>query len=858
VLALAMALGIWIGACLPALGPWPWIAIGTAGAVAAVTTPRHRARARAIVLLRLAITASAIGAAALAHHEAPVRALTGWVADGPRLVNVHGRALAGPEHHPAGADSHDGSMSAFDYRGPVTTLPLRLEAIGGADGRLAGARGRLAVVVGGSMPPFAAGDLVAATGLLDAPAPPLNPGEADRRTLALSRGVLGILRVESRGSIAVTAGRAPGIADRFAAWRERLRGRMLRRLTDTLPRDDAERDALLVALLLGRRDAALGPLAAAFQRVGLAHVLAVSGMNLCLVVGMAVIAARFLGARRRTEGAVGFAATLAYLVVVEAQVPVLRAGLMAGCVALGAILGRRWRSESLVALSGMALLLWRPHQLFEPGFQLSYGAVLALIVLVPHVRRRWFGARDALAATAAQMIGQRLADSVTVAAVAWAVTTPIAAHHFGMVAPAAILLTLIVLPLVSAILGLGFLIMIIAPLLPSAARLAAVPLDVVTETLIAIVTTADAVPGSVVFVPRPGAAWTTAAVALVALWGFGWMSARPRRAAAAVAIAAAWYGAPHLLESHAPALRVDMLAVGDGSCYVLRAGGEAIVFDAGSSDLGAGDRVIVPAMRALGVRRVAAIVISHANLDHYSAALEIVDAFGVRRVYVSPQSVRHAGEEPLGGFAQLLRELDARRVLVSEVAAGATWAMGSAAVRFLHPPAGADPPRANDASLVVMIEVAGRRVLLTGDIQAEAIEQVRCSLGAADDGVMPPGHVDVVELPHHGSFSEAAASFVASLGAFVLMQSTGRARLENDRWPEVVGAADRLVTARDGAAFVEIDTAGGIVTGCFRDVRASRRTPALNAVPLSSQHENDARDEANDRRPDIAAPRRVR
>ena len=116
-----------------------------------------------------------------------------------------------------------------------------------------------------------------------------------------------------------------------------------------------------------------------------------------------------------------------------------------------------------------------------------------------------------------------------------------------------------------------------------------------------------------------------------------------------------------------------MLAVGDGSCYVLRSGGRTVIFDAGSAgDLDAGRRTIVPALGRLGVRAVDAVAVSHANLDHYSAVIEIVDAVGAATVLVTPQLLETAAAEPAGPVMYLLDELARRYVPVSTVRAGDT------------------------------------------------------------------------------------------------------------------------------------------------------------------------------------------
>ena len=314
----------------------------------------------------------------------------------------------------------------------------------------------------------------------------------------------------------------------------------------------------------------------------------------------------------------------------------------------------------------------------------------------------------------------------------------------------------------------------------------------------------------------PSTAWSLAAISWVAawavlggrIWGF-WGGRWGRRTIAVTGVAVvAWLLLP-MVSAGAPALRIDMLAVGDGSCFVLRSPGSTVVFDAGSSDLDAGRRRIVGALRRLGVRSVDALLISHPNLDHYSAVLEIVDEFGVGMVLVTPQLLRVADGEPAGPVMYLLEELNKRLVPVRTASAGDRREFGSCRWQWLHPPPATDFVEANDGSMVVRVQVAGRTVMLCGDIQERAMDVL---------GLLPGA--DILELPHHGSLNPRASAFVEALAPGVILQSTGRRRWERTGapWRVVLGSADHLVTARDGACTVEIDRDGEIHVDRFIDV----------------------------------------
>jgi competence protein ComEC len=814
------ALGAAVVALLTALGLLVLAPGGRGGRVARVglLVPLGLAVA-AIGHARMTLDDRAMAADDLAAMLPPVAA-SARVA---RVARVEGLALEGPVRV-GGADAarggSGGSMARFDHRPVSTVFRMRVDALVPTTGPRVPVRGRVRVRVADTVAPFRAGDRVAAIGHLRAPVGPRNPGGLDPARLARARGEAGTLHVTSRHLVRVAPGGGGGPlargTDRLRAWRERVHRRAAAWLLDDptsrpaapgAARSDGrrDRDALLGALVLGRRDGRGRELGDAFRRVGLAHLLAISGLHLGLLAGIALGLLRLGGHPRPWHGALVVLVVAAYLVVVEVRLPLLRAGIMTSAAAIAVTGRRRLRVDGLLGLSAIALLAWRPGQLLEPGFQLSFGVVMGIVHLVPRVQRRWLGP-----GRRRSVVGRWAGTTLVVTTVAWAIATPLSIHHFGMIAPWAVPLSVVALPLVAVVLVLGFAKVAAAGVLPSVALVLGAPLAVGADLLVSIVAVVDALPGTTATVPRPSAAWTVAALAWVAAWGWERRLALVR-AASAVALVA-WLTWPLVPGRPAPHLRVDMLAVGDGSCFLVRSRDRTGLFDAGSAhDPDAGRRTIVPALRALGVRRVDVVMISHPNLDHFSAVLEVVDAFGVDRVVITPQFARRAADDPGSAPAHLRAELGRRLVAVEHRAAGDREPFGAVDLRWLHPPAAATFERENDGSMVIAIGP----VLLTGDVEERGIETlVRAH---------PRLRAEVVELPHHGSVNRAARGLLRRLDPTVVMQSTGRARWERDGWAGDLADVVRLVTPRDGACWVECDRDGAIRAG--RTVGATRRAP---------------------------------
>ncbi|MHC4763837.1 MAG: ComEC/Rec2 family competence protein, partial [Planctomycetota bacterium] len=423
-LALALAAGIALGWGQGGPVVWPWLA-GAAVALGAAALLHRRDRRGALAFMAAAtVLFGAAWVTVRQDYVAPDDVAAG-VANAPLLMRVRGVAL-GP---PLLRDRTTGSMGLFDHRPPATYFPLEVRALVSRDGDETRVRGRLLVRVEQTLAPFRAGDRVETIGLLYPPSPPDNPGAFNYQRYARSLGRAGMLHVGRRELVTVVRAPRAGVRGAWLRRREALRrcagGWLLADLPD-LDTDRSQRDALLGALLLGRRGPELDGLGESFRRAGLAHFLAISGLHLGVMAGFVLLLVRVGGRQQRWHGWIVIAAVLIYLVLVEVRMPVLRAGVMTIAACLGLVAGRRMQVGGLVAASAVGLLLWRPDQLLGAGFQLSYGVVLGLIHLAPLMRTRWFGRPDAFASSSAQMLGQWLRTTCAVAVTAWLVAMPIA------------------------------------------------------------------------------------------------------------------------------------------------------------------------------------------------------------------------------------------------------------------------------------------------------------------------------------------------------------------------------------------------------------------------------------------------
>jgi competence protein ComEC len=312
---------------------------------------------------------------------------------------------------------------------------------------------------------------------------------------------------------------------------------------------------------------------------------------------------------------------------------------------------------------------------------------------------------------------------------------------------------------------------------------------------------------------RPSVGWTFAMSALVIAALAGAFAQRRRALGAALLVMSVWTGVTQFGKAESwlgpekesePAALLTMFAVGDGSCFLLQLPGHTLMFDCGSQQyFDIAQASILPALKRMGVTRIDTLILSHADMDHYGGALDLADEIPIGRVFVPPQLLAEAQAHPGTATAFLIDGLNDRRLFPQVMTRGWSESVGQARLTALWPPADYAPRRANDSSIVLAIDTAGRRIFLNGDIADEATRR----LMALEDLA-----ADITDLPHHGSIVDASHDWVCAVNPTIALQSCGRTRLYLDGWPAILEGLDvsRLVTARDGMSQVRVDADGQI------------------------------------------------
>jgi competence protein ComEC len=621
-----------------------------------------------------------------------------------------------------------------------------------------------------------------------------NPGGRDRERDLARRGI-GSAATLAHPDLVVRRPDAEGWRPLAALYRFRLRA------GDRLAVEGPGGE-LLRGLALGDRAGLGAERLEAFRRLGLTHLLAVSGLNVAIVAAGLYRVARALLLRtgfarrsrdpRRMALALAAGGAIAYALLTGWDVPVRRALVMLIGLVLSLAARRPVRRGAPLAAAGVIVLAADPAALFDAGAQMSFAASAALIAGARP------GAEPASAAARGGRARRWLAEMLRTSAAATAATAPVAASAIGLLSPWALAANLVAIPWTEIVLlpaaiaaalagGLAPDSLATGAALRAAAAVASLSLD-------GLAATAGALPDA--WSARPSALAVCGALVAAAL--VVRVRSAALRCAGSLAICAGLALAPPARIEPAPP-RVVCFDVGQGDAELVQGRAAALLIDGGSAvpggaDLGA--TVVLPALRALGVRRLDLVVASHADLDHRGGLPAVLHGLPVDRLWL-----------PLGGrddpaFRALLAVARARGVPVEERGAGSTAeTLGDLRVEPLWPRAGARDSR-NDRSLTLRVELAGHALLFPGDIERGA------EAGLVASGAPLQG--DALKLAHHGSRTSSSEGFLEAVAGTVAVVSAPRFSRFGMPHPEVVARAARdgyavWWTGRDGAVLIGLD-----------------------------------------------------
>jgi ComEC/Rec2-related protein len=650
----------------------------------------------------MALCIAVASAFALAHtwqwRDDPGLRWAAHIADQPREARVTGILTEEPKENPPGVYRATMRVERWNLEGRRIALPGK-------------------VVVRWSTPtPPRYGDRWVISGLLSRIAPPRNPAGFNAAEWWGRQGVFLELR-GARDSPTRRLDRDQGSLLRSAALG--ARAWMLRTLGVGLT-DAPQIRALIAGLTLGARDTEADEYADAFRRTGTYHLFSVSGLHVGMVALLLWLLLRPLGLSRRRAVLVIIPSLFFYALVTGASPPSIRAAVMLSVAFAGFLLDRPVSPANSLAAAALLLLGQDTNQLFSAGFQMSFSIVAAIFLLSPPLQaffsarlrpdpflpRKLYTRRQKMASET----GHELASTLGVSSAAWLGSLPLTIAVFHLLPLLAIPANMLSVPLAFAILAVSMLALVTGAV---SLWLAAVFNNAswgLATLLIGVVEGTAALPGSYLQFPP------------------GWMQ---------------------------PAARLTVFDLGNGGAQLVRTREQAWLLDTGSeSDF---RRIIEPSLRAAGVTRLNALVVSHGDADHLGGAVLALEAARPWRIIDSALRDRsrarknfHAALASSGRGKSLALPGDIERLGKNTT------------VHLLHPQPGATTRQADDQCIVARVDLEGFRVLLMSDSGAATEDTLVRRYG---DELRS----DVVVIGRHGADLAATETFLRAVRPAVIV-----------------------------------------------------------------------------------------
>jgi competence protein ComEC len=610
-----------------------------------------------------------------------------------------------------------------------------------------------------------------------------NPGSFDFEKWALVRriGATGYVRESSLNGLATVNGNACPLI--------KIRQHIAALMEDALIESTAA--GHLLAVSVGARNRLSKSAWDVLRRTGTAHLMAISGLHIGLVTALMLFAGRQLGCFILRFGFqyaplffgrwMAVSGAIAYSALAGFALPTVRALVMVLAVIALATLRRSVPGEQTLAAAMYVVLLVQPAAPAAAGFWLSFYAVTLLLFSGIELRGFAPGYQTRLRrplGKVQQMFRVQWVLSIGLA--------PLGIFFFEQATVVGLISNLLVVPVFAIIIVPFSLIGMIALLLsPVLGAIVLAPVGVVMEWILLVLEWLDRLPFSVWQPPVVQPAWM--AVFVIATLILIWPRPFPGRVLALILLFPLVTGSP----AHGPPiLRLVVMDVGQGLAVLVQTAEHALIYDTGPAfkTRDAGQSVVLPVLRHFGVRKLDALVISHADADHIGGGSSVLAAF--------PETLLIAPEVVIGNSVNYQACL-----------AGVGWIWDDVNFQVLHPeqPDGRQRWSRNDRSCVLLVQVHGLALLLPGDIEQRAERRLVRNAKLHN--------LSLVIAPHHGSTTSSSRLFVETTTPPFVVFSSG---YENrwgfpkaeviERWLQT--GACLLSTAESGAIVFEVSEAG--------------------------------------------------
>ena len=620
-----------------------------------------------------------------------------------------------------------------------------------------------------------------------------NPHGYDFELWALENNVRAVGYVNNKGNNSRLSRLADGNAYRIESWREAIRDK----ISNTL--GSAPYTGIITALTIGDQESISQAQWQLFRRTGVIHLMSISGLHITMQAGIAFTIVYWLWRRsyrltlwlpaRKAAAVAAVLTAYAYTLLAGYGVPAQRTVYMVLAAATALWFNRNFSLSQILSIAVLCVLILDPWAVLSPGFCLSFGAVALILYTTSHrISQSQAGQNTQERANPPRQIILRLREYATVQ---WAMSiglVPLLLAFFWQLPLISPLSNAIAIPMVSL---LVVPLSLLGALLPSEVPLwlAHIALELTMLPLHYLNNLPHAV-----WIQHAPAPWSIIAGMLGVLWiltprGF------PVRYFGGLLLLPMFLNAPN--PPSVGSLKMTIFDVGQGLSVAIQTRQHLLLYDTGpdfSGETDSGNRILVPALHAMGIISLDGLILSHDDIDHTGGTDSVLQEMPTAWLS-SSQTLTTV--KTYTGKLRYCRD-------------GVSWNWDGVSFEFLHPGKESFTTGGklhnNDLSCVLRIGTGNQHILLTGDIEKRAGQRL-LKLHAEQLAAT------LLIAPHHGSSSSSEVDFIAAvLPDFVVFTSGYRNRFGHPR--EVIrqryqdSGATLLRSDFDGAILADMNPQG--------------------------------------------------
>lgn len=550
--------------------------------------------------------------------------------------------------------------------------------------------------------------------------------------------------------------------------------------------------SVLEAMLLGDKQNLDTSVKETYRKSGISHILAISGLHISIISALLWLILDTLKLNKRVSSTIILTVLIVYCIFTGNSVSTTRAVIMIGIVLFGNIIYYQSDIYTSIVTAAFVLLIYQPLYLYDVGFQLSFGAVISIIVLSPVLERVYFipkTIRLYLISTLAASLG----------------TYPIIAYHFNTISVIGIVVNLLVLPLASILVCFGIISTVVSFIWIELGKFLCGIVYFILVFYENICTIASNIPFSQIVTGQPNLILIFIYYTIIFTTTYYFYLNKQKRQSLKkymlymqiflLTIATVVIFKPKDLE-------IVYLDVGQGDSIAIHtAKNKNILIDGGGNiskpleEANMGTQIVLPYLKYKGINRLDCVFVSHPDGDHIIGILELLDYIKINQIFIADTDAKN----------DLLKILEMKaskyNIPINKLSKGNIVKVDdSISFECIYPTKNIliDSDDYNNNSLVLYMDYNNSKFLFTGDIEKEAEDRITKDYKKLD--------VDILKVAHHGSKTSSTQNFVDMVQPKVAIISSGKNNYYGHPHKEVLDRYKNINiynTADEGAILIK-------------------------------------------------------